>query len=53
MRSRCWVPCLTEGDSVRSTNAFTPSLSTRLNQKLYCGWMGSEGIASERQERMD
>lgn len=53
MRSRCCVPCLTEGDSVRSTNAFTPSLSTRLNQKLYCCWMGSEGSASEGQPKMD
>lgn len=52
MRSRCCVPCLTEGDSVKSTNAFTPSLSTRLNQKLYCCWMGSEGSASERHKKL-
>lgn len=48
MRSRCWVPCLTEGERVRSTKAFTPSLSTRLNQKLYCGCTGSAGNTSVR-----
>lgn len=46
MRSRCWVPCLTEGERVRSTKAFTPNLSTRLNQKLYCGCTGSAGNRS-------
>lgn len=51
IRSRCCVPCLTEGDRVRSTKAFTPSLSTRLNQKLYCCWTGSEGRVSETQMR--
>lgn len=48
IRSRCCVPCLTEGDRVRSTKAFTPSLSTRLNQKLYCCWIGSDGRVSKR-----
>lgn len=46
------MPCLTDGERVRSTKAFTPNLSTRLSQKLYCGCTGSAGNKSAKKFRL-